>query len=144
MTTETIHQKLEQLKKLQQQVYSLRTEIESSLGPEKEIQEKIYRVAEANNSEIHRSYNIGNNAKFEWSITGNEISVRWEEFWAYGGHDSGSFGFPISYILNDDELKGYENKRELERLAEKEGKEKQDKAKELREFEILKKKLFSS
>lgn len=42
-----------------------------------------------------------------WSVTGDTIFVKWEEYWSMGGHAEGSFDFPFVYVTDPDALTQY-------------------------------------
>jgi len=73
---------------------------------------------------------------FNWQADDELIWVRWEESWAYGGEDSGTFEFPIKFLWDDDALKEHE-KTILKEIKHKE-KDKQDRQEKKERLQLQK------
>jgi len=46
----------------------------------------------------------------EWQLVSDQIEIKWEELWSYGGHAEGEFSFPAKYLYNEDALLAHEEK----------------------------------
>lgn len=62
----------------------------------------------------------------EWNIVGDVVYVNWEDWWAYGGEDSGHFKFGTEFLIDPARLVELEALRDAEAAAEKEAEEREE------------------
>lgn len=126
-------EKVEKLLDLCKQVDSIKDELSDR------IEDVARRYATSKN---HSGYGYpGKSATFDWTIEDDKVEVEWSDSWAYGGHDEGSFCFPVSYLYDEEALVKYEKSQGIEKQIADEQKEKKQRERDLLELQRLQKKL---
>ena len=130
------------MREIVEQIESLRQETNSLQG---QIHKRVLEVAKRY-IVAHHTTNRGYGypepeyADFEWSIKSGSVEVEWDETWNYGGHDRGTFSFPVKYIWDNEALVSYEESRAEKKAAIETNKISARRTEELRQLEILKEK----
>lgn len=75
-----------------------------------------------------------------WTISddGKWVSIEWEDWWSYGGHDSGSFEFSVDFLFDESQFDAFEERLIAEEEREKVKREKEREEKERQLFTTLK------
>lgn len=138
----TRYEILTKLSELERQVSATQDQIEKEHGPA--IQLILRRWINAEHDE-NRGYGFpGPTVKFDWEIMGSEIYVKWDETWARGGQDNGSFFVPMAcFTDNGETLEAFEKKRTEEKEAVKRQAQANEEAKERAQLAALQEKFKS-
>ena len=108
---------LERLVALKQQADECAAEIEAKHG--EHIRKCLRRYVNAEHA-TNTGYGFPSDAaEFSWRVYGpaRRVCCAWSEYWAYGGHDEGSFDMPLSFLWDDAALAAYEAQRAIEKKA---------------------------
>ena len=106
-TAEEIQSLVQQMQKLQTQIIDL----------SKKLDERVVEVAKryivaAHDENRGYGYPSVDKAYFNWEMDEDgDIEVHWEETWAYGGYDAGTFVIPANFVWDEGALVAYEKER---------------------------------
>lgn len=135
-TAEEIQLLVQQIQELQSQIMDLSQKIDKRV-----IEVAKRYIVAAHDENRGYGYPSVTNAHFNWEMDENgNIEVHWEETWAYGGYDAGSFIVPANFVWDEDALVAYEKERANHKTKREEQKVSAQREKEIEQLKKLQKK----